>query len=129
VSAFETKLDALLPKPSKKIRDGIRNAQLILVTSQEVDKLCEQDNIAQARRQMHGILNDLRRGVRILSDVGITLIILTADHGHFFAEELSKDMKIDAPGGETAHLHRRVWVSVGGTAEPFYPSWAAETAA
>ena len=69
---------------------------------------------------MDGILNDLRRGVRILSDVGITSIILTADHGHLFAEELSEDMKIDAPGGETADLHRRVWVGVGGTSQPSY---------
>lgn len=120
VPVFEMKLDALLPKPSKKIRDGIQNAQLILVTSQEIDELCEQDNIVQARRQMDGILNDLRRGVRILSDVGITSIILTADHGHLFADELSEDMKIEAPGGETADLHRRVWVGVGGTSEPSY---------
>jgi hypothetical protein len=120
VPVFETKLDSLLPKPSKKIRDGIQDAQLVLVTSQEIDELCEQDNIVQARRQMDGILNDLRRGVRILSDMGITSIILTADHGHLFAEELSEDMKIDAPGGETADLHRRVWIGVGGTSEPSY---------
>ena len=29
-------------------------------------------------------------------------------------------MKIDAPGGKTADLHRRVWVGVGGTSEPSY---------
>jgi hypothetical protein len=29
-------------------------------------------------------------------------------------------MKIDAPGGDTADLHRRVWVGVGGTSEPSY---------
>ena len=29
-------------------------------------------------------------------------------------------MKIEAPGGETADLHRRVWVGVGGTSEPSY---------
>ena len=45
VSVFDTKLDSLLPKPSKKVRDGIQNAQLILVTSQEIDELGEQDNI------------------------------------------------------------------------------------
>jgi hypothetical protein len=52
--------------------------------------------------------------------LGITTIILTADHGHLFAEELSDDMKIDPPGGETADLHRRVWIGVGGTSEPSY---------
>ncbi len=120
VSVFEAKLEDLLPKPPKRIRDGIQNAQLVLVTSQEIDELCEQDNITQARRQMDGVLNDLRRGVRVLSEVGAKTIIVAADHGHLFAEELSEDMKIDAPGGDTADLHRRVWVGVGGTAEPSY---------
>jgi hypothetical protein len=120
VSVFETKLENLLPKPSKKIRDGIEGAELVLVTSQEIDELCELDNIAQARRQMDGVLNDLRRGVRILAEMGIDRIILTSDHGHLFADELSEDMKIDAPGGDTVDLHRRVWVGRGGKADDAY---------
>ena len=120
VEFFEAKLDDLLPKPTKKIRDGIKNAQLVLITSQEIDELCEQDNITQARRQMDGVMVDLRRGVRVLANLGIQTIVLVADHGHLFAEELTEDMKIEAPGGDTADLHRRVWVGVGGTAEPSY---------
>ena len=120
VEFFEAKLDDLLPKPTKKIRDGIKNAQLVLITSQEIDELCEQDNITQARRQMDGVMVDLRRGVRVLVDLGIQTIVLAADHGHLFADELTEDMKIEAPGGETADLHRRVWVGVGGTSEPSY---------
>ncbi len=117
VEVFDVKLDNLLPKPSKKVREGIESAQLILVTSQEIDELCEQDNITQARRQMDGVLNDLRRGVRTLVDMGIERIVLAADHGHLFADELSEDMKVDSPGGETADLHRRVWVGHGGNAD------------
>ena len=60
--------------------------------------------------QMDGVLNDLRRGVRILADHGIKTIVLAADHGHLFADEIGDDMKIEAPGGKTADLHRRVWV-------------------
>ena len=120
VDFFEAKLDDLLPKPTKKIREGIKNAQLVLITSQEIDELCEQDNITQARRQMDGVLVDLRRGVRVLADLGIQTIVLVADHGHLFADELTEDMKIEAPGGDTADLHRRVWVGVGGTSEPSY---------
>ncbi len=120
VSVFETKLENLLPKPSKKIREGIEKAQLVLVTSQEIDELCEQDNIAQARRQMDGVLNDLRRGIRVLAEAGIERIVLTSDHGHLFADELSEDMKVDAPGGETVDLHRRVWVGRGGKAGDAY---------
>ncbi len=71
VSVYDAKLDDLLPKPSKKVRDGIQAADLILITSQEIDELCEADNITQARRQMDGVLNDLRRGFRVLADLGI----------------------------------------------------------
>ena len=117
VEVFDTKLDNLLPKPSKKVRESIAAAQLILVTSQEIDELCEQDNITQARRQMDGVLNDLRRGIRVLVDQGIEHIVLAADHGHIFGEELSEDMKVDSPGGETVDLHRRVWVGHGGKAD------------
>jgi hypothetical protein len=120
VPVFDAKLDELLPKPSKRVREGIKEARLVLVTSQEIDELCEADNIVQARRQMDGVLHDLRRGVRVLADLGIDTIVLTADHGHLFADEISEDMKIDAPGGTPADLHRRVWVGVGGTVEPSY---------
>jgi PglZ domain len=120
VKVFDAKLDDLLPKPLKKVRDGIKDADLVLLTSQEIDELGEQDNVPQARRQMDGVLNDLRRGCRILADLGVRTIILVADHGHLFGEELGEDMKIDAPGGDTADLHRRVWVGKGGTVEPSY---------
>jgi hypothetical protein len=66
---------------------------------------------------MDSMLTYLRRGVRILADHGIKSIILAADHGHLFADEISDEMKIDAPGGKTADLHRRVWVGEGGTAD------------
>lgn len=120
VDVFDAKLDDLLPKPAQKVREGIKNAQLVLITSQEIDELCEKDNIMQARRQMDGVLVDLRRGLRALADLGIQTIVLVADHGHLFAEEITEDMKISPPGGDTADLHRRVWVGVGGTAEPSY---------
>jgi hypothetical protein len=120
VPVYDAKLEGLLPKPAKKVRDGIQGAGLVLITSQEIDELCEADNITQARRQMDGVLNDLRRGFRVLADLGIKAIVLAADHGHLFGEEVGEDMKIEAPGGETADLHRRVWVGQGGTSEPSY---------
>ncbi|MGZ6032987.1 MAG: PglZ domain-containing protein, partial [Isosphaeraceae bacterium] len=120
VSVYDAKLDDLLPKPSKKVRDGIQGADLVLITAQEIDELCEADNITQARRQMDGVLNDLRRGFRVLADLKVKTIVLAADHGHLFGEEVGDDMKIEAPGGDTADLHRRVWVGVGGTSEASY---------
>jgi hypothetical protein len=116
VPVFDCKLDDLLPKPKPKVKEGMQNAKLILVTSQEIDEFGESDT-KLARLQMDSMLNYLRRGVRILSDHGIKTIILAADHGHLFADEIGDDMKIDAPGGKTADLHRRVWVGEGGTAD------------
>ena len=120
VSVFDAKLDDLLPKPTKRVRDGIQNAQLILITSQEIDELGEADNTAQARLQIDGVLSHLRRGVRILADHGVKTIVLVADHGHLFADEMGEDMKIESPGGKVEDLHRRVWVGVGGNSEPSY---------
>ena len=118
VPVFDGKLEELLPKASKRIKDGIQNAQLILITSQEIDELGEADNMPQARLQIDGVLSQLRRGVRVLADHGIKSIVLAADHGHLFADEISDDMKIDSPGGKVEDLHRRVWVGVGGNTEP-----------
>ena len=120
VSVFDAKLDDLLPKPTKKVKEGIQNAELILITSQEIDELGEADNISQARLQIDGVLSHLRRGVRVLADHGIKTIVLVADHGHLFGDEIGEDMKIEAPGGKVEDLHRRVWVGVGGNAEPSY---------
>jgi len=120
ITVFTTKLGDLLPKPKKKEREGIEKAELILVTSQEIDDLGEGDNIRLARRTMDDILPELRRAFRVLSELGVKTIIFAADHGYLFGEELSDDQKIAPPGGETADLHRRVWVGFGGSADPAY---------
>jgi len=120
VSVFDAKLDDLLPKPTKKVKDGIQNNRLILITSQEIDELGEADNMAQSRLQIDGVLSHLRRGMRVLADHGVNTIVLVADHGHLFADEIGEDMKIEAPGGKVEDLHRRVWVGIGGTSAPSY---------
>ncbi|MDP9363433.1 MAG: PglZ domain-containing protein [Chloroflexota bacterium] len=114
---YETKLETLL-RPSRAVQTGIKQADLILVTSQEIDELAESGNVAMARRIMDDTLVQLQRAVRKLADLGCATIVLTADHGHLFADELDTDTKIDPPGGETALLHRRVWVGKGGASSP-----------
>lgn len=119
-SVFAAKLDDLLPKPKKKVREGIEQATLTLITSQEIDWIGEGDHVRLARLTMDSILYELRRGIQVLSDLGIQTIVITADHGHLFGEELKDDMKLDAPGGYKADLHRRVWIGKGGDADPNY---------
>lgn len=120
VDFFDVKLEDLLPSPKKKVAEGIGAARLVLVTSQEIDALCEGDNVPLARRTMDEVLHLLHRAFRVLADLGVDNIILVADHGYLFGDELDEGMKIDAPGGETADLHRRVWVGRGGNADPAY---------
>src|SRR5713101_449338 len=120
VKVFEAKLEDLLPKPSKRVREGIEGANLVLITSQEIDAMGEEDNISLARRTMDEILRQLGKAFRVLGQLGVHTIIFTADHGHLFADELSNDMKVDAPGGDTKDLHRRVWVGRGGASDPSY---------
>jgi hypothetical protein len=120
VKVFVAKLEDLLPKPKKKIQQGIQEAELVFITSQEIDALCEADNVPMARRFMDEILHDLRRACRILADAGVKTIIFAADHGYLFGDELGSDMKIDSPGGETIDLHRRVWMGRGGATSKSY---------
>jgi hypothetical protein len=42
----------------------------VLVTSQEIDWMCESDNVAQARRHMDDVLGELRRAFRQLFKSG-----------------------------------------------------------
>lgn len=110
----DAKLSDLVPKPKKSLETSIRNAELVLITSQEIDESGETD-AESARLQMDNILRQLQQALRILVRCGIQTIVLTADHGHLFGETLGDDMRIDAPGGETAGLHRRAWIGHGGT--------------
>ncbi len=118
-TVYETKLEDLLYSP-KKTKAKARGADLVFVTSQEIDEQGELGNIATARRFMDEVLSMLPRAVKSLADLGCERIVLAADHGYVFADELGTDTKIDPPVGREADLHRRVWVGVGGSDEPWF---------
>ncbi|MCS7070837.1 MAG: PglZ domain-containing protein, partial [Anaerolinea sp.] len=113
-------LEEMLPKPSPALDRELRQARLIVVTSQEIDELAERDNIRLARKVMDDVLGDLARLVRQLREYGCKTIIIAADHGYLFGDELDSSMKIDPPGGQTLDLHRRVWIGRGGAASDAY---------
>ncbi len=110
----DVKLEQII-KPTKKVREAIKDAEIVLVTSQEIDEICEGDNINLARKVMNDILGELARGVRNLNRMGIEHFIITSDHGYLFGEELSEAMKVDPPGGNTVTVHRRYWAGYGGS--------------
>ncbi len=109
------KLEQLVPA-KKLTREALQAARFILVTSQEIDLLGEGDSIAQAREFMDHTLVKLARAFRVLADNGVERIVVVADHGYIFADELDTDVTIPSPGGQTVDLHRRVWIGKGGQA-------------
>jgi len=113
-------VDQMLPRPKKALDQELKDAELILITSQEIDALCEGDNIHLARKVMDDMLPELAKVVQKLRDYGCARIVVTADHGYLFGDELDTDMKIEPPGGRTDDLHRRVWVGSGGAASASY---------
>jgi hypothetical protein len=110
-----------LMKPTKKRLQEISEADILLTTSQEIDRRGEEtEDEEEARRFMDEVLEKLRRGIRRLAALGVQNIVIAADHGYLFVEEVDDAMKIDPPGGQTVDLHARVWVGRGGRAAPGY---------
>lgn len=111
-----TELNKIAPLKDKHLTAEIKNANLVIVTaSDEIDGMWE--NQPHMARQLHDhVFEQLRRGMRSLFGFGISKIIITADHGFLMGEHLMQGEPLDAPGGETTDLHRRMWVGKGGAA-------------
>ncbi len=114
------RLDQLAPLSDTHLRQTLKSAKVVVVTAtEEIDGLCE-NNPALARRMLDDVLNQLRRAIKALFSLGIQTVVISADHGYLFGQELSAGTKIDAPGGKTATLKRRVWVGQGGAKSPSF---------
>ena len=112
------KLDQLAPLSDTHLGQSLKLASVVVVTAtEEIDGLCE-NNPVLARRSLDDVLNQLRRGIKALFGLGIQTVIVSADHGYLFGEKLMPGQSLDAPGGQTATLKRRVWVGRGGAESP-----------
>ncbi|MBN2413376.1 PglZ domain-containing protein [candidate division KSB1 bacterium] len=116
---WDTKLQDI-QSPRKQLREQIDKAGFIWITSQDIDALGENIQPNLARPMMRELLNDLRRGVQQLFKMGIQRVVITSDHGFLFGTELDPGNKVDAPGGNTCLLHRRVWIGQGGASHDSY---------
>lgn len=112
--AMAIKLAQVL-RPSTKRKLEEQKPDLLLVTSQEIDKLGEMgDDDDDTREYIDNVLTKLSQAVRRLSDLGFEHFVIAADHGHLYGEGIESGMKMDPPGGETLALRHRVWVGKGG---------------
>ncbi|MDY6876099.1 MAG: PglZ domain-containing protein [Chloroflexota bacterium] len=117
-NAVVARLDQLAPLSDTPLSRAIKSADVVVVTAtEEIDGLCE-NNPALARRMLDDVLNQLRRAIKTLFALGIETVVISADHGYLFGEKLTTGDRIDAPGGKTAALKRRVWVGQGGAEAP-----------
>jgi len=114
--AAVTELNKIAPLKDKHLISQLKNASLIVVTAtDEIDGMWE--NQPHMARQLHDhVFEQLRRGIRSLFGLGVSKIIITADHGFLTGDNLMQGDSLDAPGGDTADLHRRVWIGKGGAA-------------
>lgn len=108
-------LDDALSGNTKSLQKRIGAAKTILIRSTEIDAAGENTGTVSARRIMERVIEDIARCLQRLASAGIENVVITADHGHlFFASDREASMRIDAPGGDTADLHRRCWTGRGG---------------
>ncbi len=102
-------------KLSPKRKKEIAEARLVIVTSQEIDRLGEEaDDAEETRVYIDEVLEKLRRGIRSLIRADVRRFIITADHGFNFVEATDPGLVMDSPGGTTVELHSRVWIGRGG---------------
>lgn len=116
---IDVALDELLGLQGSKLAKKIEGAQVIIVRSQEIDHAGETGFTFQARQVMDTVIDNLARAIRKLAAAGVEHSVVSADHGHlFFASDREESMRIDAPGGDQAELHRRCWIGRGGATPP-----------
>ena len=103
-----------IPTNSRVLKEKIDDADLILITTQELDIHDMDDNPELVRKIMAEVLEQIVAAVRRLRGNDIRNFVITTDHGHIFGEGVGTDMRVDPPGGETIYLGRRCWVGNGG---------------
>jgi len=96
----------------------LAEAQLAVITSQEIDQLCETGQSLLVNQMMRDMLHFLRQACHVLGELGYRRIVVTADHGYLLVPEVGSGQKIDTPGGRTVELHRRCWIGNGGGGQP-----------
>ncbi len=118
--AVSLNLDDVISVSAKQLQKQIGAAPLIAIHSTDIDGAGENPiTTAAARRIMSHVIGDLARCLRNLAAAGVEDVVITSDHGHlFFAGDRPASMRMEAPGGDTADLHRRCWIGRGGATPP-----------
>ena len=109
-----------LPKDSTVLKNRIKKADLVLITTREIDVHNIEGNRDLVHKIMVDVLEQIITAIRKLRDCNVQNIVITTDHGHLFGEKIGTDMRIDPPGGDTLFLDRRCWIGRGGSTSDSY---------
>ncbi len=113
VPGVEILLEDLI-RNSKRVQEQLKGARLVVIRSQESDAIGEKHDLETAHEMMTRILDRLEKAVIQLTKASVDRIVITADHGYLFVENLEEARRLHPPGGQQLELHRRVWIGRGG---------------
>lgn len=101
---------------SPKRKKEVEAARLLVVTSQEIDRLGEgAADEEETRAYMDDVLGKIHRAIRSLARCGVTRFLVAADHGFQLVSTEEAALSMDPPGGDTVCLDPRVWIGKGGS--------------
>ncbi|MBI3967055.1 MAG: PglZ domain-containing protein [Chloroflexi bacterium] len=103
----ELTLDELLSTAPKRLAGRLGAVDLVLVRTQDIDALGEQQSLFRARKVMSEVVGELRAAAVRLAGLGCETIVFVADHGHVLIPEILAGDVVAAPPGDWVAKKRR----------------------
>lgn len=103
----DARLDELLDANDAKLRAKAGRADLVVVRSDDIDRVGEGTNAPSARRSMTAVLDDVARVAARLARAGVTRMVFAADHGHVLVHEVAAGEVVKPPAGRWLLAKRR----------------------
>jgi hypothetical protein len=108
----ETTLDEMLGSP-KKVAAHIKNAELLVVRTQDPDAIAENLGGWRARRYLSDVVGDIAAAVRWVVSQGFSRVVISADHGHMMLPEIPAGDVVASPAGGWLENKRRCRLGSG----------------
>ena len=118
-TVVDLSLADLLTKRGDVLRKRVEGKKLIVVRSPDVEGLSTEASTLQARKLMGDLLTDVRRGIRRMSDAGVSQVVVASSHGFLLSWNL-EEPSVEPPDGRPTDLGARSWIGRGGGDRPEY---------
>ena len=109
---YETTLDEMLGAP-KKVGASLKNADLLVVRTQDPDAVAENLGAWRARRYLSDVVGDIAAAVRWVVSQGFNRVVISADHGHMMLPEIPAGDVVQTPVGGWLENKRRCRLGSG----------------